>query len=907
MMGNKKLKRVLGRALSAFLVMTLTFEGAFVTSGATEALEASETEETLTSEASEAVSDDLVVDDSETVINVDSLPKNDEKKVICKDKTVEITLGENASYEKEELDELFKAVFDDEDAFDTDSLKVEYSFFTGDSSVYDRAFDYLKERLSGSADEEDASGLEDELFDSLMDAESEKLSEIEAGSDVLAVIKATDSEDKTVLYLVKAKVTSDAANEESSEDEGALDASSEASSEDAATTDDSASDGSSLEEDSEEEVAGFTIKASDIMYGESGDNKDGYLDALFAPSYVIDGEKAESFETEYKFVTDKENIGEITAETFDDIEGVSLETIPAGTEVMAVCKATIEDQPDAVAVDTFTVEKRKLRLCFEAPKESAINEKSELLDDKLVIEKDEAAGCVTVEVLESELSPEGVSTFAATEDEIDPAKVLGSDVVLDVSEVDYENIGYQEVPVTMELSENMSENFEIVEELVGYVYVEETTYTITFTAMNNGETKELKYELDQSFLSEGKTVKEVLDRLGVYSDVYPSMGGFVDASKGEEIARWMIAKDAMSTSYSGDRLPADFIDDEADEGNYLIFDKSDYYVSAFIRKKASDNIYVEVNPTVVYNGMSHVSQFASRNTKQENDLDLTVSYHADEDLPGYELYLRYGKDYKVTYKNNKNASVTMSESGEYEPLYVAGTDDAKRPCAMVTGIGSYKGFSATVYFDILPSNIGADTVAEVSGLKKSYVLNSKGKISAKISPKVTLSKWYYYKKSVKKVQTLKFGKDYVPKLYVYEEGIWKECADSNPSRITQEGRYLYTVRGIGNYCGTAFGQGWSDEPFNDGRSGEIFPAVCSYVGTDVAKCQFIVIGDASQDLANATVTVKKTQLKYKHKKYYTGADFGIKVTIGKGADKRVLTEGQDYYVTYDGNDFKYIN
>ena len=159
---------------------------------------------------------------------------------------------------------------------------------------------------------------------------------------------------------------------------------------------------------------------------------------------------------------------------------------------------------------------------------------------------------------------------------------------------------------------------------------------------------------------------------------------------------------------------------------------------------------------------------------------------------------------------------------------------------------------------------------------------------------------------MQKTYTLKAGTDYEPKLYIYKNDMWNECADSNPNNISEEGKYLYTVRGKGNFCGTAFGQTYT-QVFNDGSDGTPNPAVCSYVGTDIRACQFIVIGDASQDLANASITVKKTQLNYKYGKFYTADDFGIKVTVGSGSDKRVLTEGVDYYVTFDGADFRYIS
>jgi hypothetical protein len=675
--------------------------------------------------------------------------------------------------------------------------------------------------------------------------------------------------------------------------------------------------GENIDEDlasEDESSVSFSITPSYIMYGESNDNTDGALDTLFSPVYEVDGETYEiehdttgsvsGFETTYKFVTDRDAIEDITADSFDDLEGEDLSLIPAGTEVYVVAMATAEDMPEAIATESFTMEKRKVKLHFEVPEEAAINEKTEFEDDKLVFDKEEAEGYITVEIVENESNPEGVSTFEGDAMEIQPEELLEGGVTLDVSEVDFEQIGYQEVPMTMELGETLSDNYEIVEDLLGYVYVEETVFTIVFTAKNNGESKQFRYVLDQNYLGDGKTIPQVLSRLGKYSEVYPTMSGFIDTSNYEAIVGWKITKDATPSTYYGENLSSDFSYYDED---YLLQKRTDYYLTATIAKKASENIIVTATPSVIYCGRAHVAEQAASGKNLVNDLGISVRYTYDGNLTGETLILRYGKDYKVTYKNNTAASMRMTSNGEYEPLYTPGVDDGKRPSALITGTGVYKGFSATVYFDILPVDIGDSPVAEISGLKNSYVLKSNGTLNSKISPKVTWYRTYYNgKKSEKKSYTLKRDKDYVEKLYVYASGVWKECENSDPSGITAEGRYLYTVRGIGNFCGTAFGQKYSAD-FNDGREGSINPEVCSYIGTDISNCQFIVIGDASQDLANATVSVKKTQLNFQYGRRYTAADFGIKVTIGKGKDKRVLTEGTDYYVTYDGTDFPYIS
>ncbi len=1043
-MGYGKIRKLGNKLLSAILIFSLTAGGTVIPAYAAESGELFTDEDVVLSEDSGEESDqallnaasedeDIPGEADEDLIEPengkelvsdylidDEAVETEGPKIVCSKEKVTVYYGEDAGAKNANLEKAFAAVLKDEKVSETEKT-VAYSFYVKDSKVYDLASEYMAASFDEAADQ---AVTDMNLLTAISEVESEKLSGIAAGSEVIAVVTVTGEDDAETLYLSKVEVAKRELTLKYAEEALAID---KAAVEDAQiyyvtpdmeeyagfylvnddadfamaaeisdikdvidgsiaidltdVAEDSAKakisaelagsfarnyylddssfanivliDGGDAEdaeeqgEDREEKTpdgeakVSFSLNPAYIMYGESDDNENGNLDALFAPVYVVAEESVEllssdaddeteegadesaevpaeeadedsenkdlSFSTAYKFFTDENAIAGITAENFDAQEGVSLSTIPAGTVVYVVAKASAQGQEDVIATDSFTMEKRKLLLHFEAPQESAINEKSELEDEKLVFEKDEAEEYITVEVVENEFNAEGMSTFAVSSDELMPEEIVKGDVTLDVSEVDYEEVGYQEVPMTVELTEDMAANYEIVEGLLGYIYVDETTFTITFTAKNNGQTKVLPYELPQSYLSTDRSIKEVLNYLGVYAEVYPDMGGFVETSKNEVISGWDIVEDAISHTYYEDYLTTDFMYYYSDDP-FLLTSRTDYYLTANVCKMASENICIRSSPTVVYNGQAHISAYGDYTSSQYPDLDLSVKYVDDGDPLSDGTTLRYGKDYKVTYKNNINASVEVTDDGNYVPLYTPGIDDAKRPYAIVTGIGNYKGFSAKAYFDIIPADIGDNPVAEITGLKHSYVLGSKGTITGKISPKVTISRYIYNgKKSVLKKYTLKLGKDYEQKLYIYEGGIWKECEDSNPSKITKEGRYLYTVRGKGNYCGTAFGREYPDR-FDDGRNGGYMnPSVCDYVGTDVENCQFIVIGDAAQNLDNATISVKKTQLKYKYGTYYTGSDFGITVTVGKGSEKRVLTEGEDYYITYDGVDFDYIS
>lgn len=945
------MKRVMGKILSAILVLTLVSDVTQFSSFAGEAAENPAAVEEIEDSTVMQSAYDLTEPDSTDEPEDDSLTgtvieeSNNIPQIKCIKDTVSVIYNEEGNLENSDLDLIFEPV-----------IKVhadKYISFKEGRDEYKLLKKYLRANTSedtGSDTESDEDEVSAEsLVRMLADAAGDDLEKADVGTGFITVAEYTDEDGTKKLFILSAVITeAEKESETVTEDET-----------EATVTEDE--EPTSSEEDTDDEKPKFTIDPGTVMYGESGDNSNGVLDELFKPSYFAngqeyvlksnekqsgssedessedgvsgdessEGETAEDetaevkssevdtsedkpsedgsadpdlcFTASYKFITG-ELQDEISAEDFDKIESEDLSSIPAGEEVTVIALASSADQPDTVTSGSFVMEKRKILVHFETPEEIGINEKSDIEDDKLVFDEEEAVKYITVEVVENGSNPEGTSTFARPDDEeITPEAILDGEVTLDVSEVDYDEVGLQEVPMLFAADDKLSGNYEVSIEPVGYVYVDETRYTITFSAKNDGLSKELTYVLDQDYVSPGRTIKEVLNNLGVLSEVYPTMGGLINTERGDSIVTWRVTVDAISQAYNMTPLDPEFKNYYSGE-DYKLSRKTDYYLTANVCRKASENIYIDSLPAVIYNGLPHVSHSAKASKSASNDLGLTVKYVED----GTNEVLRYGTDYKVKYKNNKNASVYMTPDGEYKPLYTEEDGDLKRPCAVVTGIGNYKGFSATVYFDILPADLGDYPVAQISGLKYSYVLKSNGKLSSKISPTVKIRRSIYTgKKYVYKTYSLKSGKDYETRLYIYEDDMWKKCDESNPNKISKEGKYLFMVRGIGNYCGSAFGQDYDSE-FRDGSDGSIpNPEVCSYVGTDIRNCQFIVIGDTSQDLAKATVTVKKTKLNYR-KSGYTADDFGIKVTIGKGSDKRVLTEGKDYYVTFDGTDFPYV-
>lgn len=153
------------------------------------------------------------------------------------------------------------------------------------------------------------------------------------------------------------------------------------------------------------------------------------------------------------------------------------------------------------------------------------------------------------------------------------------------------------------------------------------------------------------------------------------------------------------------------------------------------------------------------------------DEDLTYTGKALK--PEVKVYdgvkeLTAGKDYTVSYKNNKNA-YTLSEEDE-------GFDPSKAPSITVIGKGNYKG-KDTAYFVINPKYINnVDTIVQTIPDQK-----EDGKVKKPV-PLIKLGK-----------SKLKAGTDYAV-TYLSEDGKETECKEA--------GTYIARVTGKGNYEGS---------------------------------------------------------------------------------------------------------
>ena len=472
----------------------------------------------------------------------------------------------------------------------------------------------------------------------------------------------------------------------------------------------------------------------------------------------------------------------------------------------------------------------------------------ELLEDSEMIQEEAAPGAALIE--EEPVVDELITDTGSPEENLSVPEETGTDI---------EDIGND-----------------------SYVYVEQTAYSFTFIILNNGMINKVTYP---NTLNSPAGLADAIGTSNINS---------VKALAGENrINGWWLGMNGHNESW----LTEDFRESGA---QYKFLPKMDYTLTAVLSRKLSDNIYVDITPVVYYDGRAHISTAEYDNEKSINDLEIGVYYvPTGKSKDEYAEPLRQGVDYKLSYKNNVNASMKMNDDGTYEKLALT---DSKRPYVQVTGLNTYAGFSAEVYFDILPYNFGEWEYAhgykynaQLSGLESSYTLKN-GKLTKAIAPKVTLRNWYD-----DNVITLKKGTDYDIRLYRYDESsrwIYKES-------VNEAGRWLCTVRGKGNYCGTVFGQAELEKNtiFNDGtQAGALNPAVCNYTGASVPAGQFRV-EDSSHDLSDAKVKIAKKSVPYTHGKYYSSSDLGIRVTIAGSP----LTEGVDYRVIYDGDDYKYIS
>ncbi|MCR5501732.1 MAG: hypothetical protein K6F53_01845 [Lachnospiraceae bacterium] len=259
-------------------------------------------------------------------------------------------------------------------------------------------------------------------------------------------------------------------------------------------------------------------------------------------------------------------------------------------------------------------------------------------------EEDPAEDDIVDEETEEE-APEGIENIGTKEE-----------MPGDSGDVDSEETVEEVAEETSEGSDREDELSGEAIEPVGYVYVEESSYTITFEGLKNGQVITDSYVNDVT--SETGIIGLMADNhkelLNPDSLFYKNLVGGNNTVRG-----WDLYTNGSFTKH----LDAHF--SEENEQEFKIAPKQDYHFRAEQWQRVSEKIVVDAVSAVYYDGRSHVSSdeklSAKDKKKKANDLNIRVSYlpagpevhYGDE----AQEFLRLGKDYKITYKNNKNASL----------------------------------------------------------------------------------------------------------------------------------------------------------------------------------------------------------------------------------------------------------
>ncbi|MCR5487856.1 MAG: hypothetical protein K6F35_10065 [Lachnospiraceae bacterium] len=346
-------------------------------------------------------------------------------------------------------------------------------------------------------------------------------------------------------------------------------------------------------------------------------------------------------------------------------------------------------------------------------------------------------------------------------------------------------------------------------------------------------------------------------------------------SHNEEVKGWTKKGDGVLNEEDGDHIAGWYYgtingkwqlldaDPGYDDSNFLPATE-DYFVYAMVYAYAGNDVYIGSIPPVEYTGLAHVMMEGTNNTdnyyipavksSQVDDLEITVMRGT--------VPLIYGKDFKLSYKNNTNASVYYSNGGKtladkVKPIYKKKGD---KPQVVITGAGRYAGkFKATVYFDIYPAQIRGDlsrpadksrvyiesleqyydpwdvageeehddmSFPAVAGIKDSYFAanNKAAKVSYKVQnvhyPSRTELVGHadsldpYYKGVIRdedkpKITTLKKGADYAETIYRIDGANDKNEEDMGRIAVAAKDikpgyDYYIEARGIGNYTGYAY-------------------------------------------------------------------------------------------------------
>ncbi len=393
------------------------------------------------------------------------------------------------------------------------SLLVALTMVTG--SLAPSVPSYAREESGSITESSDETKMADTAGDE-EDAEGKEISapsEVSAGDIYLPSEETSDDEsEEQAEYSEDETPTDEAVSEEDVVPE-------ESQIEDEITTLDNEEDTALQTADTEE----FGLRPVDIMFGESGDNKDGSLDKIF-------GINSKVYKTQYKFVLLPEDYDEgketdtaVPADEaeFDLIESSKLEEIPAGRKVFVYAKAVYEseDGEESTAFDAelINIVKRKVEISF--PQSDSVcaykPAEGEEPEAALVISNDD-------EIFgEIEIAPVTGYNFKGADGEeymvegcfdyeeaaFNAEGIITGDIILDISELTYEAEGFIPVSASFEFTEDFA---------ASYVYEDEALWPVMVYPYAEGAEED---------------VEEVEEETNLLKATYYRFGFFFDEGK----------------------------------------------------------------------------------------------------------------------------------------------------------------------------------------------------------------------------------------------------------------------------------------------------------------------------------------------------------------------------------------
>lgn len=277
-----------------------------------------------------------------------------------------------------------------------------------------------------------------------------------------------------------------------------------------------------------------------------------------------------------------------------------------------------------------------------------------------------------------------------------------------------------------------------------------------------------------------------------------------------------------------------FIDENGIAYNDIPYQYNDIYVyanvGAYATDKDTDGVVITSPVGVKYSGLPHklscdpgaLKQGAGRSASY--DLEISIYDTKTKKADGENYELKYGRDYTVSYRNNKNASVRVSGTpgnAYYRQIYDEADAASKWPKIMIVGKGNYSGMKSVLYFDILPASVNESYGAAgnfADAVKTSYVLGRKGGISLTPAPARYARNYDKYADTyvTNKLKTVRYslGKDAAVELQKWDSASasWKRLGDlTNASMrrqvtasVVNPGAYRVKVTGLNDYCGEAY-------------------------------------------------------------------------------------------------------